>query len=64
LKIAKSMGWHEAKTRQLLTTLHENTSTMQNTSTTQSGREQKHVNYAKHVNYGKWPEAKTHQLRF
>ena len=58
------MGWQEAKTRQLLNTLRENTSTKQNTSTTQSGQEQNHVNYAKHVNYGKWPEAKTHQLRF
>ena len=64
LEIGKSMGWQEAKTRQLLTTLRENTSTKQNTSTTQSGQEQNHVNYAKHVNYGKWPEAKTHQLRF
>jgi hypothetical protein len=47
LEIGKSMGWQEAKTRQLLTTLRENTSTKQNTSTTQSGQEQNHVNYAK-----------------
>jgi hypothetical protein len=45
LEIAKSMGWPGAKTRQLRTTLRENTSTTQNTSTTESGRERKHVNY-------------------
>ena len=53
LEIAKSMGWPGAKTRQLRTTLRENTSTTQNTSTTESGRERKHVNYDFEI-FKKW----------